>query len=36
LNGEREYLDHTFFWSGLDLHRKLNQFAAYYNERRAA
>jgi transposase InsO family protein len=27
----REYLDHTFFWNGLDLHRKLNRFAAYYN-----
>jgi len=30
----REYLDQTFFWNGLDLHRKLNHFAAYYNERR--
>jgi putative transposase len=30
----REYLDQTFFWNGLDLHRKLNRFAAYYNERR--
>jgi hypothetical protein len=27
----REYLDQTFFWNGLDLHRKLNRFAAYYN-----
>jgi len=31
----REYLDQTFFWNGLDLHRKLDRFAAYYNERRA-
>jgi hypothetical protein len=30
----REYLDHTFFWNGLDLHRKLNRFAAYFNQRR--
>jgi putative transposase len=30
----REYLDQTFFWNGLDLHRKLTEFAAYYNERR--
>jgi putative transposase len=30
----REYLDQTFFWNGLDLHRKLNRFAAYYNVRR--
>ena len=30
----REYLDQTSFWNGLDLHRKLNHFAAYYNERR--
>jgi putative transposase len=30
----REYLDHTFFWTGLDLHRKLGRFAAYYNHRR--
>jgi transposase InsO family protein len=28
----REYLDHTFFWNGLDLHRKLDRFAAYYNQ----
>jgi putative transposase len=28
----REYLDQTFFWNGLDLHRKLNRFAAYYNQ----
>jgi hypothetical protein len=27
----REYLDQTFFWNGLDLHRKLDRFAAYYN-----
>jgi transposase InsO family protein len=30
----REYLDQTFFWNGLDLHRKLGRFAAYYNQRR--
>jgi transposase InsO family protein len=30
----REYLDQTFFWNSRDLHRKLNRFAAYYNERR--
>jgi transposase InsO family protein len=30
----REYLDQTFFWNGLDLHRKLDRFAAYYNRRR--
>jgi len=30
----REYLDQTFFWNGLDLHRKLDQFALYYNQRR--
>jgi putative transposase len=30
----REYLDQSFFWNGLDLHRKLNRFAAYYNQRR--
>jgi putative transposase len=30
----REYLDQTFVWNGLDLHRKLNRFAAYYNQRR--
>jgi putative transposase len=30
----REYLDHTFFWHGLDLHRQLNRFADYYNQRR--
>jgi hypothetical protein len=30
----REYLAHTLFWNRLDLHRKLNRFAAYYNERR--
>jgi putative transposase len=27
----REYLDQTFFWNGLDLHRKLDRFAVYYN-----
>lgn len=32
LNGtlRREYLDQTFFWNGLDLHRKLIRFATYY------
>jgi putative transposase len=30
----REYLDQTFFWNRLDLHRKLARFAAYYNQRR--
>ena len=27
----REYLDHTFFWNSIDLHRKLKNFSAYYN-----
>ncbi|HVC01806.1 MAG TPA: integrase core domain-containing protein [Steroidobacteraceae bacterium] len=27
----REYLDHAFFWNSIDLHRKLEQFRAYYN-----
>jgi putative transposase len=27
----REYLDQVFFWSGLDLLRKLERFAVYYN-----
>lgn len=30
----REYLDRTFFWNGVDLHRKLDRFATYCNERR--
>jgi putative transposase len=30
----REYLDQTFFWNGLDLHRKLIRFADYYSQRR--
>jgi transposase InsO family protein len=30
----REYLDQTFFWNGLDFHRKLDRSAAYYNQRR--
>ena len=30
----REYLDQVFFWSGLDLQRKLQRFAVYYNQRR--
>ena len=29
----REYLDQVFFWSGVDLRRKLCRFAAYYNQR---
>jgi len=29
-----QYLDQTFFWNSLDLHRKLVRFAAYYSERR--
>ena len=27
----REYLDHTFFWNSIDLHRKLDSFRSYYN-----
>jgi transposase InsO family protein len=27
----REYLDHAFFWNSIDLHRKLENFRAYYN-----
>src|ERR1700677_3026764 len=27
----REYLDHTFFWNSIDLHRKLENFRTYYN-----
>jgi putative transposase len=30
----REYLDHALFWSRLDLQRKLDRFAAYYNKSR--
>jgi hypothetical protein len=30
----REYLDHSLFWNRLDLQRKLDGFAAYYNESR--
>jgi putative transposase len=30
----REYLDHTFFWNGRDLQRKLDRFAGYFNQRR--
>src|SRR5512143_2143980 len=30
----REYLDRTFFWNRLDLHRKLDRFAVYYSRRR--
>ena len=31
----REYLDHTFFWNSIDLHRKLGAFRRYYNGSRA-
>ena len=27
----REYLDHMFFWNAIDLTRKLEAFADYYN-----
>jgi transposase InsO family protein len=27
----REFLDRLFFWNGLDLERKLEQFQGYYN-----
>jgi putative transposase len=27
----REYLDHVFFWNAIDLKRKLDAFADYYN-----
>jgi putative transposase len=30
----REYLDHSLFWNRLDLQRKLDRFAAYYNKPR--
>ncbi|TMH29430.1 MAG: transposase, partial [Betaproteobacteria bacterium] len=30
----REYLDHVFFWNAIDLTRKLNAFADYYNSHR--
>jgi hypothetical protein len=30
----RRYLDPTSFWSGLDLHRNLDRFAAHDNQRR--
>ena len=30
----REYLDHTFFWNAIDLTRKLDAFADYYNTHR--
>jgi hypothetical protein len=26
-----EYLDHVFFWNGVDLVRKLDDFRVYYN-----
>ena len=27
----REYLDHVFFWNAIELTRKLDAFATYYN-----
>src|SRR5436190_929837 len=30
----REYLDHVFFWNAVDLTRKLDAFADYYNAHR--
>ncbi len=30
----REYLDHVFFWNGIDLTRKLDEFKDYYNRHR--
>jgi hypothetical protein len=30
----REYLDRCLFWNRLDLQRKVDRFAAYYNESR--
>lgn len=27
----REYLDHLFFWNGIDLERKLLAYCDYYN-----
>jgi transposase InsO family protein len=30
----REYLDHMFFWNAIDLTRKLDAFADYYNTHR--
>jgi putative transposase len=30
----REYLDHLFFWNAIDLTRKLDAFANYYNAHR--
>jgi len=30
----REYLDHIFFWNAIDLTRKLDAFADYYNAHR--
>jgi putative transposase len=30
----REYLDHIFFWNAIDLTRKLDAFAVYYNTHR--
>jgi transposase InsO family protein len=31
----REFLDQIFFWNGLNLQRRLDRFAVYYNLRRA-
>jgi hypothetical protein len=30
----REYLDHVFFWNTIDLTRKLDAYADYYNMHR--
>ncbi len=30
----REFLDHIFFWSSIDLERKLEEFRQYYNDHR--
>ena len=30
----REYLDHVFFWNAIDLAKKLDAFADYYNAHR--
>ena len=29
-----DYLDWTFFWNSIDLHRKLHHFKKYYNQDR--
>ena len=32
--GRRQYLDHVFFWNAIDLAKKLDAFADYYNAHR--